>query len=89
MRPPLHPHHPCHDQPRAGVHLAHLAHPLVGVGGPHLTRLVGMTTYSISWVSSWAIWTYVRFLRYPVPFGGITNSLVGLLSMTVITPSSQ
>ena len=47
-----------------------------------------MTTYSISWVSSWAIWTYIRFLRFPVPFGGITNSLVGLLSMTV-TPSSN
>ena len=47
------------------------------------TWLLGAAFYTFSWLSTYAIWVHLLGFRYPLPFVGIINAVLGLASQVL------
>ena len=50
-----------------------------------ITWVVSVIFYSISWTLTYAIWTPLLGFRYPIPFVGVVNAVLGLSSQVCAT----
>ena len=50
-----------------------------------ITWVVSVAFYSASWAVTYAIWTPLLGFRYPIPFVGIVNAVLGLSSQVFAT----